>query len=148
MRALRMFIGFYFISFQSVAVATESIDLREQTKAIYWLDTTERYAISYRRFAGYLKLITFISDSIIPKNGVEQSHCDNSQIDTLIIYGQEQNHTVQFYQNCLSFDGEAYSVNSAQLDNLREMNQFRIEKGDSTSARHVFMVKNRTLSDP
>lgn len=107
----------------------------ENIKSIYWLTKTEDSAIVYARFEGFYALRDLIDQTILAGSISAQTDAGVEGADELLLMLPEQKNMIKILvtDNHLIFNGLYYRLDAKLINNIKAMNNYRIDKGDLIS---------------
>ena len=120
-------------------------DTAQNVKSIYWLSKNEDSAIVYARFEGFYSLRDLIDKTILASNTSSKVDSSIDGADKLLLMMPEQENILEIFltDNHLVFNGLNYQLDISEINKLRAMNDYRIDKGDLISASTLVLARER-----
>lgn len=115
----------------------------ESIKSLYWLNKNNDSAIIYGRFDGFKQIKAFINQTLLTGQTVKPFELASKNVDELILMLPSKNKLlkVAFINSHLIYDKNYYPVDPNIIARFREVNNYRIAKGDSITAGSLKLAK-------
>jgi len=129
----------------SSSFANEQYDssMADKIKSIYWVSNNQDNAVVYAKWEGFILLKNLIDNTLLSGEPVDGSKMNLDNYEQLLIMLPEQKKFLAIYvtNDSFIFDGHSYLLKPDDLNKIRKMNEYRINKGDSISNKMLNRAK-------
>ncbi|KGJ98350.1 hypothetical protein [Thalassotalea sp. ND16A] len=146
LKSIILTLTLFSVSFSSFAESKYDSNTTNQIQSIFWLDVDQDEAIIYAKFEAFFSLKSFIDDVILTAPSNKVTSFDGTDKLLLMLHEKQEIVEVYFSEKSIILDGISYSANPEKLSHFKELNNFRIDKGDSITHQVLNMaIKNYGL---
>ncbi|WP_199608758.1 hypothetical protein [Flocculibacter collagenilyticus] len=131
------------------ALATDEHQYDSHTEqyiqSVYWLSKQGEGAVVYARHQGATTLKQKIDNAILLGRSVNPAKAEYDHSDELLLMMPSLNTKLHVYLvgDGIIFNKKKYVMASSDIQKLRKMNHYRVEKGDSISSKQLLLAKQR-----
>jgi hypothetical protein len=120
-----------------------SSDMGKSIQSIYWLNKNQDGAIVYAKHHGFVQLRNFIDTAILASHQVSNSKFNTEEAAQLLVMlpTAQKWLVVYFSADQLLYNGETYWVDPNLIKEMTQLNNYRIDKGDSISRQSLTIAK-------